>query len=89
MSTVPPIIAVSSGDARGIQGGVARRNPQDRAPQPGQQFRVERTTGIGTVIIIDGATGKIIQRVDGATWLRVARMLISDDADGSTFTAVG
>ncbi|MGH8113171.1 MAG: hypothetical protein ACREPF_01820 [Rhodanobacteraceae bacterium] len=89
MSTVPPIIAISSADTRGIQHGITPRNPREPAPQAAQQFRVERGKGIGTVLIIDGATGNIIQRVDGATWLRVARMLLADDVDGSTFTAVG
>lgn len=89
VSTVPPIIAISSADTRGIRNGASPRNPQDRAPAAPQQFRIQRDGGLATVIIIDNATGKIIQQVDGATWLRVARMLVSDDVEGSTFTAVG
>lgn len=89
MSTVPPIIAVSSADARGIENGDTPRNPRERLPQAAQQFRIERSEELATVIIIDGASGRIIQRVDAATWLRVARMLVADETDGSTFTAVG
>lgn len=89
MSTVPPIIAVSSADARGIENGATPGNPRERILQAAQQFRIERSQRLAVVVIIDGASGRIIQRVEGATWLRVARMLVADETDGSTFTAVG